>query len=268
MDQCTQKYGNVYVLPTADWHLEELIKLDNPKVSFLAQDAFAPELNQKIYQYSVAFEAGVSCPATQLFKNVDELNFEKDKLYVIKPNNRDLSEQKSEHYFRTLVVSEKNKRDVEKYCDGDKTFICSEIIEADASDVWSTLMLLKDGKVIADWTGRKLAQSPWLFGVFASARTEKNDDVRRLSLKLARAFNYTGIMQPEYKFCNKTNTYYLMEINFRYMMWHYAGTMAGINIPAAELKYFENPAKFIELPVENNSKERFYISYHYSLKIY
>ena len=55
MDQCTQKYGNVYVLPTADWHLEELIKLDNPKVSFLAQDAFAPELNQKIYQYSVAF---------------------------------------------------------------------------------------------------------------------------------------------------------------------------------------------------------------------
>lgn len=256
IDHCTQRYGDIYVIPTADWHLEELIKINNSRVFFFAQSSFFPELNQKMFQYSVAQKAGINCPVTQIFKCSAELCLEEGKFYVIKPNHRDLSEQKSDHYFRTLIVSDENKQDVEKYSDGDKSFICSEIIEADASDVWSTLMLVKDGKVIADWTGRKLAQSPWHFGVFASARTEKNDDVRRLSLKLARAFNYTGIMQPEYKFCKKSNTYYLMEINFRYMMWHYAGTLAGINIPAAEIAYFDNPNSLIKLSDENSTKGR------------
>ena len=56
--------------------------------------------------------------------------------------------------------------------------MASEIIPGDGSNIYAYVgYRSKSGKIINEWTGRKLSQYPDDFGVFSSASNEAPDDV-------------------------------------------------------------------------------------------
>jgi len=231
----------IVLLATADWHLEEICGQPLAKNVYWKSHGFNTRYNSKIEQYKLADKAMVNFPRTlygSREKLISELCKEDSFINVIKPVSRDNRHLDAKSYFRVKICSD-NQQAIEflKNRKESEQFIVSEVIEAPPSQVWSCLCICEKGAIVACWTGRKLSQSPWQFGVFASAVAEWNPIVFEKAQALVRQGDFTGVVQPEFKYCSERDTYFLMEINFRYMMWHYTGLLAGVNLPEIDLTH-------------------------------
>lgn len=246
----------IILFATADWHLDEICQSNLEQNVLWTSHQFNTSFNSKINQYKLAKSAQVDCPETysgtrkSIIENIKKI---KDFTCVVKPESRDNRELTSKNYFRAKKFS--CNSELISFLNSnseDDSFLVSEVIEADPREVWSCLCICSEGKIIAYWTGRKLSQSPWQFGVFASSLAKWNKDVYESARRLVKEGNFTGIVQPEFKYCIKRNKYFLMEINFRYMMWHYAGKLAGVNIPYIDMLNATNQKLTCKL---NNRKQ-------------
>ena len=242
------KYGKeqnekIVIYPTHDHHTKFLAKYyyDLKEYYYMPiNPQTIPTVIDKKNQYLLCEQIGIPYPKTIFINTQKEFEDSIIKIknmlcpLVIKPFSR--AENPREGFgFRTIEI--KNHSDFEKMLPALKNyinhgFLISEIVPGEPDNIWAYTGYLNDkSEVIAGWTGRKLTQRPYYFGVFSSARCELNPIVEEQGIKLLKAFNFIGLGEPEFKYDYRDNKYKLMEINPRYMMWHIVGMQGGVNLP-------------------------------------
>lgn len=238
LNKLNEEYDKIVVFPTSDLHLENLHKIHKTIERF----CFLPlnlenviECLDKYYQYSWCETLGIPYPKTIRIENANDIvNILSIQFPVLlKPVKRD---DLRISVFRNLNLKdqeefENNKQKLENFTKEGISFIASEIIPGDGSNIYAYVGYRnKQGIIINEWTGKKLSQFPNDFGVFASASNQAPDIIRHQGRTLLNGMNLIGIAEPEFKYDYRDGKYKLMEINLRSMMWHRVGNLSGVNI--------------------------------------
>ena len=240
-------YDLLIFYPNQDIYIKYLSEL-YPKIkeySFLGfNHTNAVNYQNKMLQYDFCKKLGIPIPKTILISNKKTLEMSNLLQFLfpllIKPTHRDNFNSK---LFRNLLIKDiadfqKKIPILHKYIDNGINFIISEVIPGDGSNIFSyTAYRSKNGKILAEWGGKKLSQFPNDYGVFSSASNESVDIIFEYGQKLLDAMNLHGINQPEFKYDHRDRKYKLMEINLRPMMWHRVGTLSGV--PLNYIQYLE-----------------------------
>jgi predicted ATP-grasp superfamily ATP-dependent carboligase len=242
IEKLHNEYEKIIVFPTDDLQLENLHKLHD-KISSFCFLPFNPEnlhacLDKRI-QYSTCEKLGIPYPKTVFvqekrdLKNIELIQFP----VLLKPSKREDLKKK---VFRNMKLESPEdlyqvREDLESYLAAGVKFLASEIIPGDGNCIYA-YVAYRDmhGKILNEWTGRKLAQYPDNFGVFASASNEAPEEVMMQGRKLLDGMDIRGIAQPEFKYDFRDKKYKLMEINLRSMMWHRVGNLSGVNLQYAQ----------------------------------
>lgn len=87
------------------------------------------------------------------------------------------------------------------------------------------------GSVAGEFTGRKIRTYPVSFGHTTALEITDADDVRRQGRAVVERLALSGVAKLDFKRDPQGNLR-LLEINPRFTLWHHAGAVAGVNIPA------------------------------------
>jgi D-aspartate ligase len=87
------------------------------------------------------------------------------------------------------------------------------------------------GAVAGEFTGCKIRTYPSCYGHTTALTTTDADDVRRQGRSVVERLALTGVAKLDFKRDPHGNLH-LLEINPRFNLWHHAGALAGVNIPA------------------------------------
>ena len=85
--------------------------------------------------------------------------------------------------------------------------------------------------VAAEFTGAKLRTYPARCGHTSALKITDADDVRREGRAIVERLQLTGVAKLDFK-RDPQGRLHLLEINPRFNLWHHAGALAGVNIPA------------------------------------
>lgn len=232
-------YGKVMLIPTNDIFIDAIFHLQEPLRSKLIVPYSIKLVNtyqSKAAQLEICKNIGVNVPRTVLLshdaKELNVENFQYD--WIAKPTTRI---DETGFGFRNLICRYnelgeqhliKQLNELQKAIKNGVELIVSEVIHAEEDGVFSYCCYKsRDGEITSEWCGRKLSQHPNEFGVFSSATSSNLQTLRTLGRKIATSFDTFGFIQPEFKYCSSRKKLYLMEINFRPMMWHHLGHLNG-----------------------------------------
>ncbi len=109
---------------------------------------------------------------------------------------------------------------VQRFIPGDETGVESYHVYVDP-----------DGRIAAEFTGRKIRTSPPEFGYSTAVETTEEQDVADLGRRVVRAFDVKGVAKVDFK-RDQDGRLWLFEVNARFNLWHRVGAAAGCNIPA------------------------------------
>jgi D-aspartate ligase len=87
------------------------------------------------------------------------------------------------------------------------------------------------GSVVGEFTGRKIRTFPVRFGHTTALEITDADDVRREGRGIVERLELTGVAKLDFK-RDPQGKLHLLEINPRFNLWHHAGAVAGVNLPA------------------------------------
>jgi D-aspartate ligase len=87
------------------------------------------------------------------------------------------------------------------------------------------------GSVAGEFTGRKIRTYPGAFGHTTALEITEAADVQRQGRTIAERLGLTGVAKFDFK-RDGTGHLHLLEINPRFNLWHHAGAVAAVNIPA------------------------------------
>lgn len=246
--KCRHDYLVFY--PTSDEHLTQLLDIYDEITSFSYlpfEKSKLSSLLSKESQYDICCEIGIPCPSYKTIKDekdLDKLSLMRFPL-IAKPTC-------SGSFFRNQIfysyeeILNKNKLLVNFLSQGVE-LLFSEIIPGDGSNIYAyTACISKHGDIVNDWVGKKLTQHPDDFGVFSSAAACDAPVVKEYGERLIKKMGVHGIIEPEFKFDCRDNSYYLMEVNLRSMMWHRVGVLSGV-----DLHYTQWQLAIGESPVRN-----------------
>lgn len=88
-----------------------------------------------------------------------------------------------------------------------------------------------DGRIAAEFTGRKIRTHPAEFGYSTALTTTDEQDVIDLGRQVVRAVGLVGVAKVDFK-RDATGKLWVFEVNARFNLWHRLGAAAGCNIPA------------------------------------
>ncbi len=264
-----QVYEKIIVFPTDDLQLENLYQLYDNIKSF----CFLPfnpqnlqECLDKYVQYSYCEKLGIPYPKTvYLHEKKDLENIELIQFPILlKPSKREDLKGK---VFRNLKIEspedlKKVRKKIETHLDTGIKFLASEIIPGGENCIYAYVAYRDmNGKILNEWTGKKLAQYPDSFGVFSSASNEAPEAVLLQGRKLLNGMDIKGIAQPEFKYDFRDKKYKLMEINLRSMMWHRVGNLSGVNLQYSQ--YLDALGEKVDYQVQIKNKDihLFYLKY-------
>lgn len=233
-----EEYENIVVFPTNDIQLENLHKLYS-KINSFCFLPFNPEnlpvCTDKYTQYTYCEKLGIPYPKTIFIKEKKDLEKIESVPFpiLLKPTAR---EDQKTTVFRNMKINrleefEIIRSKIENYLNDGIKFIASEIIPGDESCIYA-YVAYRDmrGRILNEWTGKKLAQYPDSFGVFSSASNKAPEEIRALGRTLLSGMDIKGIAEPEFKYDSRDKKYKLMEVNLRSMMWHRVGNLSGVNL--------------------------------------
>jgi D-aspartate ligase len=86
------------------------------------------------------------------------------------------------------------------------------------------------GKVVAEFTGRKIRTHPRGYGYSTALKTTDRSDVAGLGREIVRRLDLRGVAKLDFK-RGEDDALHLLEINPRFSLWHHLGARAGLNIP-------------------------------------
>ena len=87
------------------------------------------------------------------------------------------------------------------------------------------------GGIAGEFTGRKIRTYPLSCGHTTALEITDADDVRREGRAIIEKLELTGVAKLDFK-RDPQGRLQLLEINPRFNLWHHAGAVAGVNIPA------------------------------------
>jgi D-aspartate ligase len=88
----------------------------------------------------------------------------------------------------------------------------------------------RDGQLLGYFTGRKIRQNPPLVGTGSVVEATDVPTIAGSSLRLLKAFGYSGIAEVEFKFDRAAQAYFLIEVNPRHWDQHELGLLVGVNL--------------------------------------
>lgn len=260
LDNLHKDYSFLVLFPTNDLYLENIHKIVEKIDGFCFipfNEKNLPESLNKNVQYAFCEKLGVPYPKTILLARPEDLDTIRSVRLplIIKPNRRD--DLKGDVFRNVQVYTmadlEKILPKLNDYLQNGQSFLVSEIIPGDGSNIYAYVgYRTKNGNILNEWTGKKLAQFPNEFGVFASASNQAPDEVLQQGRTLLEGMDLTGIVEPEFKYDSRDNKYKLMEINLRSMMWHRAGNLSGVNLQYSQ--FLDATGK--EVPRQHQVKNR------------
>ena len=233
-----KKSDYIVIFPTDDLQLESLYEIYEDIKDF----CFVPfnydnviQSLDKYVQYEFCEKYDIPYPKTINIETIEDLNKIKNMMFpvLVKPNKR---EDLTTSVFRSLFLKdikafEKNKKLLENFINQKITFLASEFIPGDDTNIYAYVgYRSQDGKILNEWIGKKLTQFPNEFGVFSSGSNEAPEIVKEQGRKLLEVMDLKGINEPEFKYDYRDKKFKLMEINLRSMMWHRVGNLSGVNI--------------------------------------
>ena len=87
------------------------------------------------------------------------------------------------------------------------------------------------GERVAYFTGRKIRTRPAAFGDTTALEITDAPDVAEVGQDIVRRLALTGVAKLDFK-RGPDGRLHLLEVNPRFTLWHHAGAVAGVNIPA------------------------------------
>jgi len=87
------------------------------------------------------------------------------------------------------------------------------------------------GNIAGEFTGRKIRTFPVAYGHTTALEITDVADVRRHGRDAVERLGLTGVAKLDFK-RDRSGKLHLLEINPRFTLWHHAGAVAGVNIPA------------------------------------
>ena len=113
-----------------------------------------------------------------------------------------------------------------------RTLLAQEFIAGGEASIESYHCYVgQGGAIAAEFTGAKLRTYPARCGHTSALEITDADDVRRLGRSVVAQLRLTGVAKLDFK-RDPGGHLHLLEINPRFNLWHHAGAVAGINIPA------------------------------------
>jgi D-aspartate ligase len=226
------------------------------------------ECLDKYSQYSYCDKMGIPYPKTIYIKVKEDL--EKIKLIqfpiLLKPNKREDLKKK---IFRNMKIDgpedlNKIRKVMETHLADGVKFLASEIIPGNDDCIYAYVAYRDmNGKILNEWTGKKLAQYPDSLGVFSSASNEAPEEVMIQGRSLLNGMDIKGIAQPEFKYDFRDKKYKLMEINLRSMMWHRVGNLSGVNLQYSQ--YLDALGEKVDHQVQIKNKDIHFVYLRYEI---
>lgn len=97
------------------------------------------------------------------------------------------------------------------------SYVAQQMIVGEANTIFTVLLYRNaTGKIIVGYTMKKLRVYPLEFGVASAVALEGNNEIINQSIAIMECTDYQGIAEFEYKLCEKTNKYFLIEVNGRF----------------------------------------------------
>ncbi len=100
------------------------------------------------------------------------------------------------------------------------------------------------GSIAGEFTGRKIRAFPVRYGRTTALEITDAPDVQRQGRDAVERIGLSGVAKLDFK-RDRAGRLHLLEINPRFTLWHHAGAVAGVNIPAlvyADLTGSRRPA--------------------------
>jgi D-aspartate ligase len=106
-----------------------------------------------------------------------------------------------------------------------------DYIEGDDTCLWSYHGFADEtGEVLASFVGRKVRTYPVQTGESAFIELARNDELAAIGRDVARHCPLKGVFKMDFKRDPRTGAWYLLEINARFNLWHYLGSVNGVNL--------------------------------------
>jgi D-aspartate ligase len=100
-----------------------------------------------------------------------------------------------------------------------------------------------DGRVLGEFTGRKIRTNPPRYGHTTALEITDAPDVYELGREVLRRMRFNGVAKVDFK-RDSGGRLVVLEVNPRFNLWHHPGAEAGVNLPAlvyADLTGAERP---------------------------
>lgn len=113
-----------------------------------------------------------------------------------------------------------------------------EYIPGDDSSLWSFHGFADEqGRVLASFVGRKIRTHPPLTGESAFIELAHEASLEETGRGIAARVPLRGAFKMDFKRDTRDGSWRLLEINARFNLWHYLGTMNGVNLMRVAYEY-------------------------------
>jgi len=113
-----------------------------------------------------------------------------------------------------------------------------EYVAGDDSAIWSFHGFATAGGELLEWfIGRKIRTYPALTGDSAYLRLAYDPQLADLGRRICERLALAGIFKMDFKRCEASGRFFVLEINARYNLWHVLGARAGVNLPRVAYDY-------------------------------
>jgi len=109
-------------------------------------------------------------------------------------------------------------------------FIVQEVIDGPEDEIYVVAAYFDRNCVPHDlFVGQKIRQYPVGFGTTTLIRSASADELKKMSVDFLQKVGYQGLVDIEFKYDRRTNSFYVIEINPRLGRWYGIVEAAGLN---------------------------------------
>jgi D-aspartate ligase len=191
----------------------------------------------KYQQNTLAVKAGIETPNTWLINEPSDLMLIQDDIgYPVIIKGRDVNSWRNEisRSIKVYLANDLNQLTsiLQLILEKGISVIVQEVIPGpDTNHYKYCSYTSEDGKILAEFTIRKIRQNPVRFGVGSVVESVYNSELIELGRKLFSKIGYIGIGSIEFKQDQSDGIIKLIEINPRYWQQNSLATECGINFP-------------------------------------
>ena len=240
-----EKFQKIVVFPTDDLQLINL-NIIHEDIKSYCYLPFNPrtllQSSDKFFQYKLCAKLGIPFPRSFRASSAADLNNISNLAFpiLIKPLVRDdlNCEVFRNMYIDSMFTFSSARKTLLSWINKGVKFLVSEYVPGDDTNIYAyTCFRSQEGLILNEWTGKKLTQYPDNYCVFCSSSNEAPEKVLTQGRKLVKALDIYGIVEPEFKYDMRDQTYKLMEVNLRSMMWHRTGSISNVKLQKTQYCY-------------------------------